>query len=62
MPVVYVTIRENTIMAWMEVVCALGVMVEELCRQRFSRGLHPGISHEDCMVKKNKVFNRAVEH
>ena len=53
-------------MAWMEeskmVVCALGVMVEELCRQRFSRGLHPGISHEDCMVKKNKVFNRAVEH
>ena len=66
MPVVYVTIREYMIMAWMEeskmVVCALGVMVEELCRQRFGRGLHPGISHEDCMVKKNKVFNRAVEH
>lgn len=45
------------------VVCALGVMVEEeLCRQWFSRGLHPGISHEDYMDGQKRVFNRAVKH
>ena len=65
MSVVYVIIKENVIMAWMEESRLFARLAlwwrRNFAANGFSRGLHPGISHEDYMVKK-RVFNRAVKH